>query len=103
MKIVNIKSKVIIAIAALGFAVSATAANQPTTNEDIIAAYIANQSQQVMLDLSDQLQKSIATQLQNFSLKNVNIWLNDSDVEITVQETEQSNVATQTPTKLAEE
>ena len=103
MKTLNLKTKVIVAIAALGFAVSATAANTQTTHEEIIAAYIADQSQQVMLDLSDQLQKSIATQLQNFSLKNVNILLDDSNTELTAQETEQPNVTTQKSTKSAEE
>jgi len=103
MKTLNMKSKVIVAIVALGLAVSATAANRATTNEEIIAAYITDQSQQVMLDLSDQLQKSIKIQLQNFSMENVNIRLDNLPAEITAQEIEQSNVAIQTPTKLAEE
>jgi len=71
MKTFNLKSKVIVVVAALGFAVSANAANDKVSYEQMVESFVIAQGQQMMADLADNLQQSISAQLQDFSLNNV--------------------------------
>ena len=84
MKTFNLKNKVIVAVATLGFAVSANAANPKTNFEQMAEAYVIAQSQQVMQELSTALQNNISAQLQQFSIKQADLTFdNKSNVQIT--------------------
>ena len=90
MKTFNLKNKVIVAVVALGFAVSANAANQETSYEQVVEAYIVAQGQQVMEELSTSLQKNISTQLQQFNIEKAVLWLDDGSIKQTAKVSEKS-------------
>lgn len=90
MKTFNLKNKVIVAIAALGFAVSVNAASPETSYEQAVQAYIVVQSQQVMQELSTSLQNNIETQLQQFNVDQAVSWFNDISAKQTAKVSEKS-------------
>jgi Tfp pilus assembly ATPase PilU len=76
MKTFNLKSKLIIAVTTLGLTLgmaSANAADQTTSYEEVVSAYISAQGQQIMAELALNLEKNIASQLQNFRKKHSEI------------------------------
>jgi hypothetical protein len=96
MKTFNLKNKVIVAIATLGFAVSANATNQNSSFEQMVSTYISAQGQQVMQELSGKLQNNIATQLQNFKLDHEITWFENEQSTETAQRSEETTTTTTT-------
>lgn len=93
MKTFNLKSKIIVVVAALGFAVSANAADDKVSYEQMVETFVIAQSQQMMADLADNLQQSITAQLQDFSLNNATILTAKANKKSTPEQSNNSTTA----------
>jgi len=98
MKTFNLKNKIIIAVAALGFAVSANAATKEASYEQMVEAYVIAQGQIVMQELSTTLQNNITTQLQQFNVEQAVAWFDDTSTKQTAKISDKSTKKVTTTT-----
>jgi len=102
MKTFNLKSKLIIATTVLGLTFGATSANaneQATSYEEVVAAYISAQGEQIMADLAVNIENNIATQLQDFKQK----YASTLTTELAVEKAADTSKGTKTKDDIAEE
>jgi len=102
MKTFNLKSKLIIAVAALGLTFGATSANaneQTTSYEEVVAAYISAQGEQIMADLAISIEDNIASQLQDFQQK----YASSLTTEVAVEKVADTSKGNKSKDDIAEE